>query len=115
MTLAEGLVRGRSHIVFILGLATAGGIILTIDKAPAPAGGGAGPGPPTAARTQAAAFAWAAAARSPNAADVARARRLALALGVRPDAPAPTALSPEAGLATLSGLAGDPAPAAPPH
>jgi hypothetical protein len=103
MTLREGLVRGRSHIMFILGLVTAGTIIARVESAPAPTP----PPPASAAQTEAATWAWAAASRSPSASDVALARQLAAGLGVRLDAAAPgaPAISPAAGLAALEGLA----------
>jgi hypothetical protein len=109
ITLAQGLVRGRSHIVFILGLLTAGSIIIASDRITARVGTTArtAGGPAAAAEAEAAAWAWAAAARSANPADVARARTLAVALGVSPQAAAPrdAGLSPAAGLAALEGLA----------
>jgi len=103
MTLREGLVRGRSHIMFILGLVTAGTIIARVESAPAPIP----PPPPAPAQTEAATWAWAAASRSTSAADVTLARRLASDLGARPNAAAPgaPAISPAAGLAVLEGLA----------
>jgi hypothetical protein len=111
MTLREGLVRGRSHIMFILGLVTAGTIIARVESAPAPPP----PPPPAAAQTEAATWAWAAASRSPSAIDVALARRLAIDLGVRPEAPAGApAISPAAGLAALEGLAANRRGLAPP-
>jgi hypothetical protein len=107
VTLAQGLVGARTHIVFIFGLLTAGGIIIATDRVTGEAGTVAvrRSGAPTAAEREAAAWAWSAASRSTNAAELSRARALAVALGVRPgDNPAGTALSPSGGLAALEDL-----------
>lgn len=112
MRLTEGLVRGRSHIVFILALLTAGAIIVGIDGRhpmpdPSPPGSMGCAGSGRAARQEAARWAWSAAARSQRLIDVNRARRLALTVGIKPDqvtGDAP-ALSPGAGLAVLDALA----------
>jgi hypothetical protein len=108
--LAVGLVRARSHIVFILGLVTAGAIIITTDQVTdqleTSSIAARRPAPPTAAEREAAAWAWAAASRSTNGGEIARARLLAKALGVRPETgPPPGALSPSGGLAALEDLA----------
>jgi hypothetical protein len=102
--LTVGLVRARTHIVFIAGLLTAGGIIIATDRATEHVGAQR-PTSPTAAEREAATWAWAAASRSASPADVARARLLARAMGVRPDAGAAAgALSPSGGLAALEDL-----------
>ncbi len=116
ITLAQGLVRGRSHIVLILGLLTAGSIIIALDHVTARVEEARRSAAPTPAETEAAAWAWAAASRSADPAEVARARELAVALAVHPETPAQrdAGLSPAAGLAVLEGLAtGVRAPAPP--
>ncbi len=100
--LRVGLVRARTHIVFIFGLLTAGGIIIATDRVTEHVGA---PRAATAAEREAAAFAWTAASRSTSKADVDRARRLAQALGVAPGATTTVGgLSPSAGLAALEDL-----------
>jgi hypothetical protein len=118
VTLAQGLVGARTHIVFIFGLLTAGGIIIASDRVTGEAGAAAfavrRSGTPTAAEREAAAWAWSAASRSTNAADLSRARALALTLGVRPgESLTGSALSPSGGLAALEDLSAASAKPAP--
>lgn len=107
MSIADGLVKGRSHIVFMLGLIAAGAMIIGLESSallqpPVPA-------TLTAAQREAAAIAFAAAAGTPEAA--ALARRLGVDTGARP---ATVAMSPAAGRAILVALARQPADAAAP-
>lgn len=100
MSIAYGLVKGRSHIVFMLGLIAAGAMIIGLERssllnAPAPA-------PLTGARLEAATLGWHAAAGLPDA------TRLAAGLGVDTGAPRPAgppSMSPAAGRAILVALA----------
>lgn len=104
MSFADGIVKGRSHIVFMLGLITAGGIIISLERS-------ALLQPPRpvlldSARIEAATVAWQATAGS--AADDPEATRLAERLGVdtqTPLSPGPRAMSPAAGRAVLQALA----------
>lgn len=99
MSIANGLVKGRSHIVFMLGLITAGSIIISLERSsllqPVPAR------VLTIAEKEAAALAWQAAAGTPDAA------RIAEHIGVDTHAPRPHGLrsmSPAAGRAILLAL-----------
>ena len=110
MSLAQGLLKGRSHIIFMAGLLVAGGTILSLERSSLlqPATRIV----PNAAMTEAATIAWRAAARSP---DTAEAAGLARRLGIDTAAPladGPVAMSPAAGRAVLAALAATPQPAA---
>lgn len=105
MSLAQGLVKGRSHIVFMVGLVAAFGIILTIERSALLDTGGGAAMPSPAAVTEAATVAWHAAARSPgNGAVRFEARQLGVDIDAKPDT-APPAMSPAAGVAILDALA----------
>ena len=100
MSFANGLSKGRSHIVFMLGIIAAGGIIISLERSAL-----LDPPPPIVldnAGIEAATLAWQAAAKNPEAA------RLAASLGVDTQAPlppGPRAMSPAAGRAVLEALA----------
>ncbi len=100
MSFADGVSKGRSHIVFMLGLIVAGSIIISLERSAL-----LDPPPPIvldSAVIEAATLAWQAAAEDPQA------QRLATSLGVNtqaPLAPGPRAMSPAAGRAVLQALA----------
>ena len=110
MSLAHGLLKGRSHIIFMAGLLVAGGTILSLERSSLLQ-------PPVrivpgTATTEAATIAWRAAARAP---DPAEAAGLARRLGIDTAAPlagGPAAMSPAAGRAVLAALIATPQPAA---
>jgi len=105
MSVSQGLIKGRSHIVFMLGLVAAFGIILSIEQSALLSTGAQTPLPSQAAVIEAATAAWQAAARShDNATARSEARKLGVDTDVLPGTAAP-AMSPAAGAAILAALA----------